>query len=544
MSMATARKIEPPRRRIALHESENAAAGKVAIGSSSSGRDAICVHQTRCDHSHDANHRCLAAVSPQLQEIAREFMQRRGRETLALATLVRTTGSSYLRRGARMLISSRGETFGLLSGGCIEEEVAIKAQGVMKTGTSCLLTFDTRPHFGCSGALEISVEKIEADDPFLLALNRCVEERVSFEFGAEAIDPPLQLIVAGGGRDSAPLVAIARTLGWKVVMAEAPEQIRADRHTVAVVKTHNYGRDFAFLRALLPFELAYIGLVGSRRRKEQLVAALIDVGADLEQTKPIHGPAGLDVGSATPEEIALSIVAEIQAVLASRPHHSLRDQPGSHFGGGAAAVRRCALKRNIAAIVLAAGASSRMGAPKQLLHVGTSTLLRHSVEQALASDVRATFAVIGAEAETMRRELRDLPVTIVENTRWAEGLGTSVAAGVRCIVHQQPAFEAAVLMTCDQPHVTAATINTLVAECESSGKPMVAAAYGDTVGVPALFAHELFDRLLHLPPNCGAKTVLLQRPDDVAVVNFEAGAVDLDTPADYERFIGGDIVTS
>jgi xanthine/CO dehydrogenase XdhC/CoxF family maturation factor len=266
-------------------------------------------------------------VSPELQQIAREFMRRRGRETLALATLVRTTGSSFLQPGARMLITQGGETFGLLSGGCIEEEVAAKAHSVMTTGAPLRFTFDTRPRFGCSGSLEIEVVKVEPEDAFLLSLNRCLEERATFAVDAELFEPPLQLIVAGDGDDSLPLIAIARTMGWKVLSVQDPEQVCADSRTVAVVKTHNYGRDFAFLRALLPLELPYIGLVGSRKRKEQLVAALIDLGADLEPTRRIHGPAGLDIGSGTPAEIALSIVAEIQAVLRERPHHSLRDRP-------------------------------------------------------------------------------------------------------------------------------------------------------------------------------------------------------------------------
>ncbi len=283
-------------------------------------------------------------------------MRRRDREPLALATLVRTTGSSYLRTGARMLITQAGETFGLLSGGCIEEEVAQKSQEVMRTGTPCLLTFDTRPHFGCSGALDIFVERVAADNALLHALDRCLRERVTFvaitgferadlELGSstiahhqellgdepatalvERVEPPLQLLIAAGGRDDAPLAVMARSLGWRVLIVGEPHEVVADTHTVAVVKTHNYGRDFAFLRALLPLDLPYIGLVGSRKRKEQLVGALLDLGADLDQTKVIHGPAGLDIGSETPEEIALSVVAEIQAVLANRPHTSLRDR--------------------------------------------------------------------------------------------------------------------------------------------------------------------------------------------------------------------------
>jgi molybdenum cofactor cytidylyltransferase len=81
------------------------------------------------------------------------------------------------------------------------------------------------------------------------------------------------------------------------------------------------------------------------------------------------------------------------------------------------------LKRNIAAVVLAAGSSSRMGTPKQLLRVGSGTLLRHAVEQAIASSVRATFVVVGANAEQMDDELRQLPVSLVENARFRGGNG-------------------------------------------------------------------------------------------------------------------------
>ena len=174
-------------------------------------------------------------MSPQLQEIAREFMRRRAHESLALATLVRTTGSSYLQPGARMLIAATAETFGLLSGGCIEEEVAAKAEGVMKTGEPLRLTFDTRPRFGCSGSLEVAVEKLDPDDEFLLGLNRCIEERVSFVAGSELIEPPLQLLIGGSGRDTLPLVAIARTMGWKVMNVRDAEQVCGDSRSVAVV---------------------------------------------------------------------------------------------------------------------------------------------------------------------------------------------------------------------------------------------------------------------------------------------------------------------
>ena len=196
------------------------------------------------------------------------------------------------------------------------------------------------------------------------------------------------------------------------------------------------------------------------------------------------------------------------------------------------------MKRNIAAVVLAAGASSRMGTAKQLLRLGSRTLLRRSVEEALASAARETVVVVGAEAERMRHELRDLPVVTVENTRWAEGIGSSVSAAADFIRRQQPEFDALVLMTCDQPHVSAATIDRLIAEHDVSAKSIAASGYAGTIGVPALFSRACFDALSQLPADRGAKDILLRHRTDVAEVEFEPGATDLDTPADYERFTG------
>ena len=201
------------------------------------------------------------------------------------------------------------------------------------------------------------------------------------------------------------------------------------------------------------------------------------------------------------------------------------------------------MKRNIAAVVLAAGSSSRMGTAKQLLRVGSRTLLRRSVEEATAAGVGGTFVVVGADAERMRNELRDLPVTLIDNARWPDGIGTSVSAAASLIARQQPEFDALLLMTCDQPHVSAATIERLIAEHQASGKPIAASGYAGTIGVPALFSRAYFDALAQLPSDKGAKDILLRHRDEVAVVEFEPAAVDLDTPADYERFTRSDLTS-
>ncbi len=194
------------------------------------------------------------------------------------------------------------------------------------------------------------------------------------------------------------------------------------------------------------------------------------------------------------------------------------------------------MKQNIAAIVLAAGASSRMGTPKQLLRIGPNTLLRHSVEQAIASAVRATFVVIGANAALTTTELNALPITLIENARFAEGMGTSISASIQAIEREEPPFDAVVLLTCDQPNVSAALIDELLAEHARSGAPLVASAYAGTLGVPALFAREYFNALRELPADKGAKEILMRHRDVVVPVPFEPAAIDLDTPADLDQF--------
>lgn len=269
-------------------------------------------------------------------------------QPFALATLVRAHGSSYRRTGARMLISAAGSTVGSLSGGCLEEEVAARAQVVLRTGTPELMTFDTRRRFGCNGTIEIFVER--ASPHFLAELSAHLSARRScraatiFEGGErgtrlvaatesipahaclQQIDPPIQLIVVGAGPDSGPMRAFAETLGWPMIEIENPAELplALDDRVAAIVKTHNYGRDFAALRRLLGMELRYVGLLGPRQRRDQLLHALLDEGVEI--SAELFAPAGLDLGAETPEEIALAIVSEIQSVFAEASSEPLRDR--------------------------------------------------------------------------------------------------------------------------------------------------------------------------------------------------------------------------
>lgn len=266
----------------------------------------------------------------------------------ALASLVQVHGSSYRCPGARMLISETGRTAGSLSAGCLEDEIAEQAFRVLTTSQPTWLEFDTRRRFGCEGSIEILVERARPE--FLAGWVHHYQARhsglIATRYGREAAEPgsrfmepetgdgegpdillqpfipPLQLLLIGSGPDDAALRDFAAALGWVVRSFASAHELTGpfDAWTAAVIKTHNYGRDFAALRTLLPLDLPYLGLVGSRRRREQLLGDLYDTG--MAAGENLFAPAGLDLGGEAPEVIALAIIAEIQAVFAqgSRQH--------------------------------------------------------------------------------------------------------------------------------------------------------------------------------------------------------------------------------
>jgi xanthine/CO dehydrogenase XdhC/CoxF family maturation factor len=246
-----------------------------------------------------------------------------------------------------MLICEDGKTVGSLSAGCLEEEVAMRAREVLRTGQPVLMSFDTRKRFGCAGLIDIFVEC--APEKFFFGLAESLDARRSClaitrfsgdEIGSRIVEvddehehqlireihPPIRLIVFGEGRDSVPLHSLANSLGWEIVEIAAANELPSavDEWTAAIVKSHNYGRDFTALQKLLPLDLRYVGLIGPRKRRNQLLSDLLDLGVTINAG--FFAPAGLDLGAETREEIALAIVSEIQRVFAGASGESLRER--------------------------------------------------------------------------------------------------------------------------------------------------------------------------------------------------------------------------
>lgn len=191
----------------------------------------------------------------------------------------------------------------------------------------------------------------------------------------------------------------------------------------------------------------------------------------------------------------------------------------------------------VGAIVLAAGSSSRMGSPKQVLRFRGESLLRRAALAALGAGCRPVIVVTGANAGLSRRELDGLDVREVSNTLWETGMASSVRAGVEGLVSGDADVDAAVLLLCDQPHVNADIISALLAAHRATGSRVVASTYGGSFGVPALFGRTLFDELARLEGADGAKRVIKRHASEAHFLPFPCGEVDVDTPDDFSRLI-------
>ena len=193
------------------------------------------------------------------------------------------------------------------------------------------------------------------------------------------------------------------------------------------------------------------------------------------------------------------------------------------------------MESKIAIIILAAGASTRMGTPKQLLPYRGYTLLHHTLESAVASVCNPVVVVLGANAQRIAAEVNLSSVMVVENPDWHLGMGSSIGRGMIAIANCSETIDAAVITVCDQPFLSAEIINHLVAAYHATKKPIVACQYADTLGVPVLFKHTFFSELATLTETVGAKKIIHKYDQQIFKIPFSLGVIDIDTPMDYQQ---------
>ncbi len=366
----------------------------------------------------------MPALDLQILEKFHDLRERR--ERAVLATVVRTSGSTYRKEGAKLLIPQEGEPVGSISAGCLEADVREIAKRVRETGVPELRRYDNSASddlvwglgIGCNGVVEVLVEPITEKTAAVLAtVEACVryhrpvavatlvcadhgdlrpgarmlvhsDDRVERSLGLalldeqarvdakrmlaaersrshiyfieqgeaqvfiEAVWPPRPLVVVGADPDAAPIVALGRQMGFRVVLVdhreafanpqkypEADETVVSPREELAraveycdrtfvLIKTHNYLDDKQILRVALQSPACYVGQLGPRSRTDDLLRDLSKEGVTFsaDQLARLYAPAGLDIGAQDADQIAVSILAEMRAVLAGRVGGSLRQQ--------------------------------------------------------------------------------------------------------------------------------------------------------------------------------------------------------------------------
>lgn len=305
-----------------------------------------------------------------------------------LATLVSARGSSYRRPGARLLLLPDGQRIGSISGGCLEEDVIARARTVLYTGQIEAVIYDTTSEndlvwgvgLGCHGVVRVLIERLPAQPAWARAVTVNAQRRRPTSLTVvhhgndpatwgtrlsapgdcpdpdavflEEVPPPTALVIFGAGDDAQPLARLASEFGWQVNVADpraafahrdrfptahacvvAPaDQLAAsvplDAGTLAVVMTHHYVHDVPLLRELLGRPLGYLGLLGPRKRADRILSDIESAGRPVtpDERARLHAPVGLDLGADSPEQVALSIIAEMQATLAGRDGRPLRDR--------------------------------------------------------------------------------------------------------------------------------------------------------------------------------------------------------------------------
>jgi molybdenum cofactor cytidylyltransferase len=189
----------------------------------------------------------------------------------------------------------------------------------------------------------------------------------------------------------------------------------------------------------------------------------------------------------------------------------------------------------VAAVILAAGAATRMGSVKQLLPYRGSTLLENAVSHAINAGFSPVIVVLGAKADEIQTRLSTLAAEFVINPAWQTGMGSSLTAGIEKLNEIAPHCTGAAILLADQPRITAHHLTQMLNIFQQAAMPVVASEYHGTPGVPAIFGKEIFPALASLPPEAGARHLLRNAGLRLHLYPLPEAATDVDTPEDFAR---------
>ena len=346
---------------------------------------------------------------------------------------------------------------------------------------------------------------------------------------------PWEIVIVGAVHIAQALAALAEPAGYRVRVIDPrtpyatperfpgvtlqhawPDEALAAQpltsRSALVVLAHDPKLDDAALAVALRSPASYIGALGSHRTHARRLARLEAQGFSTAEVAKIHGPVGLAIGARTPGEIAIAILAELV----------------QH--------RRAPKSARIAGIVLAAGTSSRMGRNKLTTPVNAKPMVRHAVEAALAAGLDPVIVVTGHDAAAVREALNGAAVRFVQNDAFADGLSTSLRAGIGAV---PGTCDGAVVLLGDMPGIGPALIGRLRTAFAPGHAICVATAQGQR-GHPVLWGRQFFAEILELNGDAGARSLMTIHADQLCEV--EAGddtpLADIDTPEALAAYRG------
>lgn len=191
--------------------------------------------------------------------------------------------------------------------------------------------------------------------------------------------------------------------------------------------------------------------------------------------------------------------------------------------------------QNIGIIILAAGASVRFGQPKQLLQFDDESLIRRAAKSALESNCDPVIVVLGANVDLIKNDVENLECEIVFNKNWHTGMSSTVEKGLKTLLEISPVSPAVIIALSDQPFVQSEHFDRLIDKFFETKKPIIASLYEETIGVPALFAREVFPALMNLDGDKGAQEIIKNNPAAVETILLPEAAIDIDTRSDLEK---------
>ncbi|EWH09212.1 hypothetical protein DS2_13664 [Catenovulum agarivorans DS-2] len=309
-----------------------------------------------------------------VQSILQNWLDVKDQYQWALASVIEISGSSYRKPGAIMLINNQGRSMGMLSGGCLEADIILQAQKAIFLQKHKTLVYDTKDdgaspiHFlGCGGSITVLIQPLNETNHFqylpelynTLTTNKQAYYHINTQqnlvcnqafshINQATTQKPfyyqaqVHLAIFGAGLDAIPMVKMAQVLGWQVSLfdyrsthvgiKQFPQpfsyykqlfsQLPHIHFDAAIVMGHNLEFDAQALSYVQSSNAKYIGMLGPKHRQEKVIDKLPELGQQL--TKPLYGPLGLDIGGELPEEIALSTLAEVKAVLANKQELHLK----------------------------------------------------------------------------------------------------------------------------------------------------------------------------------------------------------------------------